>query len=307
MFLMRAAILLAIAANAFAQAWVPPAGEGSVSFSYQRIENTGHRLTDGTLIPAGQSLDMGVYVETEYSLTNHLSFAAGLPYVFTKYTDPNPPPPGIPYPPRDQCRCWHSGWQDFGVSTRYNIVWKSLALTPSIAVGVPSHDYEFRGETALGRDLRELRLALDVGGRLDRLSRNVSLQGRYSYAFVEQVLGIPNNRSNLTFEGDYVLKKRLVLRGLMGWQITHGGLRFGSMPPGDPVFPGDVDTPEKLFQHDRLLRDNNFKAGGGLAYSFEKFDLFASYLAYVSGTDSHAGNALTVGFSVPFHLRLPHR
>jgi len=124
----------------------------------------------------------------------------------------------------------------------------------------------------------------------------------YSYAFVEKVLGIPNNRSNIAAEADYVVKKKLVLRGLVGWQITHGGLRFGSMPPAVPVFPGDVDTPEKLFQHDRLLRDNNFKAGGGVAYSFQSVDLFASYLAYISGTDSHAGNALTIGFSVPFRL-----
>jgi hypothetical protein len=68
-----------------------------------------------------------------------------------------------------------------------------------------------------------------------------------------------------------------------------------------------VDTPDLLEQHDRLLRDNNWRAGGGLAYSFERVDLFASYLAYISGTDTHAGGALTVGFSVPFHLGGPHR
>jgi hypothetical protein len=116
------------------------------------------------------------------------------------------------------------------------------------------------------------------------------------------VLGIPDNRSNAGFEGAYLIKKRLALRGYSTWQRTHGGLRLGSIPPATLVFPGEVDTPELLAQHDRLLRDNNWRAGGGLAYSFDRMDIFAAYLAYISGADTHAGGALTVGFSVPFHL-----
>jgi hypothetical protein len=35
-------------------------------------------------------------------------------------------------------------------------------------------------------------------------------------------------------------------------------------------------------------------------------DVFASYIAYVSGTDSHAGRALTLGVSWPFELGGAH-
>jgi hypothetical protein len=304
--LLAVAASFAIADSATAQAWVSPSGSGSVSVSYQRISNTGHMRTNGFLAEVGQSLNMSLYIEGEYALTNRLSVAAGLPYVFGKYTAPHPPPPPIPILPWDQCHCWQSGWQDFGFTARYNLVHAAngaFALTPSVSVGVPSHNYEFRGENVLGRDLREVRIAVDAGQRLDAISPNLFVEGRYSYAFVERPIDIPNNRSNAGVGATYLfLKRKLAARGFASWQRTHGGLRFGSPPPASLVFPGEVNTPERIFQHDRLLRDNNFHAGGGFSYSFPRMDVFASYNKFVSGTDTHAGGALTLGFSWPFEF-----
>ncbi|MBZ5620526.1 MAG: hypothetical protein LAQ69_17640 [Acidobacteriia bacterium] len=304
---MAMALWLTTTNPAKAQAWVPPRGEGSISFTYQTIDNTGHRRTNGVLVPHGTSLDMSLYLEAEYALTNRLSLTAGLPYVFAKYTDPNPPAPPIPYLPVDQCHCWQSGLQDFGITARYNLASGVFALTPSVSLGVPSHDYNFRGESALGRDLREVRIGVDAGRRLDAISRNLVVQGRYSYAFVERVLGISSNRSNASAEVAYLVKRKLSVRGQAFWQRTHGGLRFGSPPPADLVFPGEVNTPELLYQHDRFLRDNYWRAGGALAYSLPRADLFAAYTAFVSGTDTHAGRAFTIGFSMPFRLGGSHR
>ena len=70
---------------------------------------------------------------------------------------------------------------------------------------------------------------------------------------------------------------------------------------------GEVTTPELMNQHDRLLRDNYWHAGGGVGYSFAHFDLFVTYVAFVRGTDTHAGRALTISFVVPFRLGGPHR
>jgi hypothetical protein len=248
---------------------------------------------------------MSLYLEAEYAFTNRLSITAGVPYVLAKYTDPNPPPSPIPFLPEDECRCWQMGWQDFGITARYNLVGAAsgvFALTPSVSIGVPSHDYNFRGEAALGRNLREERIGIDVGRRLDLLSRNLSIQGGYSYAFVEKVMGISTNRSNVRMEVDHVIKRKLATRGEASWQRTHGGLRFGSPQPPGLIFPGEVNTPELLYQHDRLLRDNYWHAGGGLAYSFPRFDVFATYIAFVGGSDTHAGGALTISFVVPFRL-----
>ena len=300
------AALFVIAANhADAQAWVLPRGEGDISFTYQRIGNSGHRRTNGLLVPRGRSLDMSLYLEAEYSFTDRFSIAAGLPYVFAKYTDPNPPPAPIPFLREDECRCWQTGWQDFGFTARYNLLGAAsgvFALTPSVSVGVPSHDYNFRGEAALGRNLREVRFGIDVGRRLRVFSSSLSIQGSYSYALVEKVMSISTNRSNARIEADHLIKGKLAVRGEAFWQRTHGGLRFGSPQPPGPIFPGEVNTAEMLYQHDRLLRDNYWHAGGGLGYSFPRFDLFATYVAFVGGTDTHAGNALAISFVVPIRL-----
>ena len=304
------ALFLAAANHAKAQAWVAPRGEGSLSFTYQRIDNTGHRRTNGFLVPRGVSLDMSLYLEADYAFTDRLSVTTGLPYVFAKYTDSNPPPPPIPFLPEDQCHCWQSGLQDVGVTARYNLAGGAggaFALTPSLSLGAPSHDYNFRGESALGRDLREVRIGVDAGRHLDAILRNLSVQGAYSYAFVEKVMGIATNRSNAGMEGDYLIKRKLLVRGLVLWQRTHGGLRFGSPPPAGLVFPGEVNTLDLLYQHDRLLRDNYWHAGGGFGYSFPRVDLFATYIAFVGGTDTHAGRALTLSFSVPFRFVGPRR
>jgi hypothetical protein len=114
------------------------------------------------------------------------------------------------------------------------------------------------------------------------------------------VLDIPNNRSNAVIEGGFLVSRRLSARGLVSWQHTHGGLRIGSLPPAAFAVPGDVNTPERILQHDRLLRDNNWHAGTGVSYSLPRVDLFGSYIAYVHGTDSHAGRVFTAGISWPF-------
>jgi len=312
---MPAALLVTASNDVKAQAWVLPRGDGAISFTYQRIDNTGHRRTSGLLVSRGRSLDMSLYAEAEYAFTKRLSVTAGLPFVFAKYADANPPPKGIPFLPNDACRCWHSGWQDFGIMARYNLLGSAFgkfALTPSVSFGTPSHDYNFHGESALGRNLREERIGIDAGRSLDPISSSLTVEGGYSYAFVEKVMDISTNRSNAHAEADYFITRRLQVRGQAFWQRTHGGLRFGTptvpgLPPPGLSFPGEVNTPELLDQHDRLLRDNYWHAGGGLGYSFPRVDVFASYIAFVGGTDTHAGRALTISFVKPFQLGRTHR
>ena len=305
--LLTFATLLASIRPVGAQAWVPPAGVGTVNITFQKIDNTGHRVTDGSLQVNGKSTDVAIYAEAEYAVTDRFSVSIGLPYVFAKYVDANPPPPFIPFLPVDECRCWHGGWQDFGVTARYNVVGGIFALTPSVSLGVPSHDYAYRGEAVLGRNLKELRIAVDVGQRLDAISPKLSVEGRYSYALAERVLDIPNNRSNATMAGAFQMTRKLSVRGLASWQRTHGGLRFGSPPPSDLEGPGEVNTPERLEQHDRLLRDNHWRLGGSVSYQLPQIDVFASYIDYVRGTDTHAGHVFTAGVSWPFELRRAHK
>jgi hypothetical protein len=295
--------VLAVPCTAAAQTSAPPAGSAFVTFLYQRIENTGHRRTNGVVVPRGTSLDMPVYVEIGYAVTDRLSFSAGLPYVFARYTDPNPPPPPIPFLPGDASGDWQSGWQDAGITARYNLVSiHGFGLTPTISFGAPTNAYNFRGETAIGRFLREVRLGIEVATRLDAISRHLSVSGAYSYALVEKPEDLGTNRSNASVEGDYRLTDKLVLRGQVLWQRTHGGLRFGSPPPADLLFPGEVNNPDLLFEHDRAMRDNYWHVGAGATYALNPVWVSFDYMAFVGGTDTHAGNAITLSVTIPFGL-----
>jgi hypothetical protein len=277
------------AAPLFAQAWVPPARVGVTSVVYQTIDNTTHRLTDGSSLDGYDSVSHGVLLNLEYAFTDRLSVSVGVPFLGVKYLGPEPSFFGLSI---DDCRCWNTGWQDLGVTGRYNLSNGSFALTPSISVGVPTNDYSYFGEAVLGRNLRELRVTLDAGQRLDPISPNLSISGRYSYAFVERVLDLANNRSNFALEPSYLVTRRLSTRAVFAWQRSHGGLRTT-----------EFETDEQWEQYDRLLRENYFHAGGGAAYSFNRFDVFGSYIHYAGGTDTHGGRALTIGLSWPFELR----
>lgn len=278
--------------QARAQAWVPPAGAGSIALIYQFIDNTGHRLSDGFLYEDGKSIDETVAVEADYAFTDRLSMSLGIPYVFAKYRGPGFTPARLPV---DNCHCWHSGFQDFGFTARYNVRAGAFALTPSISVGVPSHAYLYKGEAVVGSRLKEVRFALNAGQRLAMISPRLNVQAQYSYAVVEHAAGVSHNRSNAVAELGYSVTRRLALSGLVTWQRTHGGLRFGTFPPNEPAFPGDVNTPQRFEEHDRLLRDNNWHIGGVAIYSVAQMDIFVSLIEYVHGTDTHAGRAVTFG------------
>lgn len=286
-----AGLLLALvtAADAFAQAWVPPAGVGIVTVALQDIDNTGHRLEDGSFLPGYESRSRSVLLYLDYAFTDRLSISAGLPYVASRYRGVEPSFSGMPI---DECRCWNHGWQDFGLTARYNLSNAAFALTPSISVGLPSHDYEFFGEAVLGRNLKEVQLSIDAGQRLDAISPRLSLSGRYSYAIVEKVIDVSNHRSMAAVEVGVLATRRFATRATFSWQRSHGGLRSP-----------DFETDEQFLQYDRLLRDSSFHIGGGAAYSLRRVDFFAAYTHYVRGTDTHTGRAFTTGISWPFQLR----
>jgi hypothetical protein len=287
-------------ARVAAQAFTLPQGVGAVTLAWQYVDNTGHRLSDGFLVERGQSVTMSADFELDYGVTDRFSATFGIPYVFAKYTGGLPPPSNLPV---DACRCWHSALQDFSLSARYRFGDDTWAITPLVRYVRPSHDYRFQGEAVAGRNLQEGQLGLNAARRLTPFSPRATLQAGYSYAFVEKVLDIDLDRSNGFIDLGYALTGRLYVHANGLWQRTHGGLRFGS-PTGHPFFPpGELNTPERLSQRDRILRVNNWKVGGGLAYSAGPVDVFGAFTKYVWGRDSHNGQAYTVGATWYFGLK----
>ena len=282
------------------QAFTAPEGVGSVTLAGQYVDNTGHRGSDGFFIARGQSVTTSVLAEVDYSITDRFAMSVGLPYVFAKYTGAMPPPSRLPV---DACGCWQSGFQDFSFSGRYRFGDDVWAVTPLVAYGQPSHDYPFQGEAVVGKNLKEARVGVSAGLKFANVLPKASLQGTYSYAFVEKPLDdIRVDRSNGSIDFGYALTSRLFVRGSGVMQWTHGGLRAGSASGNPFPLPGELNTPARVAQRDRLLRTHYWHLAAGASFTAGPVDLFASYTKYVWGRDTHNGQAFTFGTTWYFEL-----
>ena len=296
------ALVLLAPALASAQAFTPPEGFGSVTVSAQLVDNTGHRFSDGFLLSRGQSRTASLLFEVDYGITDRLAVTLGLPYVFAKYSGDLPAPSGLPV---DACQCWHSAFQDYGITARYRFGDRTWAVTPVARYSHPSHDYEYIGEAVVGKKLRELQVGVSSAVRLTGPLRKAAVQGSYLYSVVEKpIASVSVNRTNATLGVGYALTSRLYLSGNGSWQQTHGGLRIGS-PTGNPFpVPGELGPigSERFQQRDRLLRVNFWQAGGGVSYSLGPVDVFGSVMKYVWGRNAHNGQLYTAGVSWYFDL-----
>jgi hypothetical protein len=295
-------VTLALApASARAQAFTAPEGVGAVAVAWQIVDNSGHRFTDGFFQPGGESVTMSALIELDYSVTDRFAVTGGIPYVFAKYTGAQPPFSRLPV---DTCACWHSSFQDFSLAARYrfgNDVW---AVTPLVAYGQPSHDYPYQGEAVVGRNLKDLRVGVSAGLRLMDLLPKASIQGTYSYAFVERALDdVDIDRSNVSIDFGYALTSRLYLRGGGIMQHTHGGLRAGSVTGNPFPLPGElVISPETFAQRDRIQKSNYWHLTAGMSFDAGPVDVFGGYTKYIWGTDTHNGQAFTFGTTWYFDL-----
>lgn len=301
--LAAAAIGIGVAASAppaAAQAFTAPKGVGTVSLAWQYIDNSGHIFSDGYYLERGQSATTSLALDVDYAVTDRFSASVGIPYVFAKYTGGLPPPSGLPV---DACQCWHSGFADFSAAVKYRFGGDTWAITPIARFGQPSHAYPYQGEAVVGKQLSELQIGVLVGLRLVDLLPQATLQAGYTYAAVEKALDdISVDRSNVFVDLGYSVNRRLYLRGAWLWQHTHGGLLIGS-PTGNPFFPpGELNTPERFLERDRLLQVRYMQLVGGVAVNLGPVDVFASYTKYVWGRNAHNGQAFGAGVAWYFGL-----
>lgn len=294
--------LAALPATVSGQAFTAPQGVGSVTLGWQWIQNTGHRGTDGVANDLGASITTSLLFDTEYAVTDRLSAGLGLPYTFAKYQGPPFSPPSAQ--PHDVCRCWNSSFGDFSLAARYRFGGETWAVTPFVRIGQPSHEYPYRGEAVVGKQLTEAQVGVFTGLRLVELLPAATLQAGYTYAFVERAIDeIPVDRSNVFVDLGYAVNQRLYVRAAWLWQHTHGGKRRGSVS-GNPFFPpGELDDgPGWLLEADRIRKVRDMQLVGGLAFSAGPVDLYATFSKYVWGRDAHNGYVLGTGVTWYFGL-----
>lgn len=276
-----------------AQAWLFPQGEGSVSFYYQDLYTHDHAGYNGQTFNLGQIYSQSLILDTDYSLTNKLAVRLSLPYISGKYSGE------FPHPTTPDNGQWHSTFQNFTADLRYNVSMRPVVFTPFVRLVVPSHDYQYFAHAAVGRDLREYQVGFNIARRLDPFLSHAYLQAQYSYAFVERVLNIATDRSNVDAQFGYFLTLRLTLLGSTQWIHTYNGLI------ADFNLPQAGLTGEQWIHHDQISKANLLDVGGGASFAVNrKVEVFVSFARSVEGTNGHLHDALvTFGVSRTFSTK----
>jgi hypothetical protein len=285
---------LFVSSSLFAQAWLSPKGEGTLSLGYQHNYVRDHAFSGGERLDAGHIHAHAANLDVDYSLTDRLALTVGLPYIAAKYSGLKPhqlPIDGGTY---------HGTFQDFRVDLRYNISTRPVVITPFFEAIIPSHSYVYFAHSAIGTDLREYHLGTNLGRRLDPVLSNAYFQARYSYVFVERTVGIAPNRSDTELQFGYFLNPRVSLLGLGSWHLTHSGIAYTYK-----VFPADL-TPEQFRHHDQIGKSNIFDVGAGAAFSLSpSLDMSVSLMHTLRARNGHAHAAVvSAGFSWSFRTRL---
>jgi hypothetical protein len=269
------------------QAWLPLSGEGQITITYENLYVRDHFDYTGKRFDAGPIRTNTVVTTFEYGLTNKLTLDTELTHVTSKYEGFVGP---VPHGPPDT-GFYHPTFQDLRVGIRYNVLARHLVVTPFIAAVIPTHRYETRGHTAVGRNLHELQIGVNVGRDLQKIIPRTYVEGRYSYAIVENVEQFGLNRSNADWELGYYVSPRLSLRFTGAWQHTYSGVSY----------PLDIGIPDFHELHDRAAKSGFVRFGGGLSFSFTKwFDLHADFGNTARGTNTHAARGLSLGISWRF-------
>jgi hypothetical protein len=289
----RLLLLFAVACDVSAQAWLFPKGEGTVSLSYQNVFVRDHVWSTGDAHDVGHILSHAVALDVDYSLTDRLAVSVMLPYVASKYYGPAPHQLPI------DNGSYNTAFQDFTTGLRYNLSRRPVVLTPFFKAVIPSHNYQYFAHSAAGRDQREFHVGTNFGRRLNPVALNAFVQARYSFAFVERVLGIAPNRSDAEFQVGYFLTPRLSFLGTGQWMHTHSGvdLIFGAGH-------GGLNS-DQWPHHDQIARASLLDVGGGAAFAINgSLEIFLSVARSVEGRNGHLhASVVTVGLSRTFGSR----
>jgi hypothetical protein len=252
-----------------------------------------HLFSQGEAVDRGHILSDALILGVDYSLTDRLAARVELPYIVSKYNGP------YPHDPRIDNGTYHSTFQDFTIDLRYHLINRPVILVPFFTMVVPSHSYTYFAHSAVGRDQREYHVGMNFGRRLDPILPKAFLQARYGYAFVERVLGISPNRSDVEATLGYFLTPHFSLSGTSQWVHTYSGVSF---PFG--VFHAGLSD-EQWLHHDQIGKVSLLDLGGGASYAVKpSWVIFASVARSLEGRNGHFHAAvITVGLSKSFGTR----
>jgi hypothetical protein len=298
------ALLSTVAIPQFAQAWLSPQGDGVVTVLYQNDIERLHAFSDGRTKDRGHTYLDGVFVDTDFSLTDRLAVRVSLPYIAGMYVGSYPHllvrGDASTAVALDDGK-YHGGFQDFRFNVRYSLSQRALKIVPFFQATIPSHDYPTLGHAAVGFDEKEYRVGASVGRRLNPILPKAFVQGQYAFGMSPLVAAnIAPKRSYGELQLGYLLTRHISFQGSSVLTWSHNGLDFDYN-----LFPNNL-TDQQYLNHDRISRSKLLDAGGSIAYQVNKStNFFLSVGHSFYGTNTHLRYLVTtVGFTKAFSTKL---
>jgi hypothetical protein len=288
------------------QAWLSPKGEGTASFLYQYGFDRLHVYADGRTKDRGHIFLNSLILDTDFSVTDKLAMRLSLPYITGKYVGRNGhtlvrgrPETAVAL----DNGSLHGSLQDFRFDVRYSLSQRALKVVPFFQATTPTHAYPTLGHAAVGINLREYRVGVNLGRRLDPILPKAFVQGRYAFGFSQEVANIAPKRSYGEFQLGYFLTSRLSLQGAAVWTYSHNG-----NDNDYNLFPDNL-TDEEWLNHDRISRAKLLDLGANIGYSFNRSTSVVVGMGHsVWGANTHLRSlVVTVGFVKAFSTTLSDR
>lgn len=275
------------------QSWVPGKGHGSVLVAYQDLFISTHTFADGAKGFPGTISNHAVFFSLDFGLTDRLAVNVFLPFKAGQFEGPGVHNPGALSDDHGESFIddgdFHSAWQDWRVTARYQLRAAPLKITPFISFGYPSHDYNTFAHSALGTGQKNLQIGVNIGRQFEPPFHKIYFQAGYSYSIMEKVEDRRVNHSTFTVEAGYFFTPRLTGNLLVTAQKTYNGFDF----PDD--YPNRTD--DHYYYHDQNLRNDFVNVGAGVSFQFnQRYSSSLTYGHTVWGENAHLiDHAITLG------------
>lgn len=290
------AIVGLVPALALAQAWIPTEGQLSTFIGYQYMTIGDHLFSldipesdggDGSNgFDLGDITSQTTVLGFDYGLTSRLAASATGTFVASKYEG------NFPEDPELDNGDWNSGLQDIAFGLRYVAVRAPVVITPSVGYSTPSHSYETAGHTAIGRDLTEFRMGVNVGWVARSALEGIYLQGGYSYAVVEDISDFSMDRSDATAELGYFVTQNLIVAATGSRSYVHDGVDWATADFGAV---GHI--------HDQAAQARSTTVGGALSYSLGPTAVNFGFIKTIDGENTHDATSILFSISRGFTVR----
>jgi hypothetical protein len=257
-------------------------GTGSVFLNYQYIAVNEFHM-GARKVPAGEIRTQSLYLQLDYAIADRWRIQVGVPFIKKKASGSDVHNPLTLVPPRPDIQFiddgkYRSQFQDFFFGVDYLWINKPVWVEPFIHVFIPTHDYQFFGNSAVAPRLWKVEIGLELTHLLPFSDWYYNVGGGYTIS--EQALDVNVNHFRFNAEVGYFLTP--------GLSVNVFGLYKKGNGDSALKFPPPARTTEAWFQHDRTTRHNSANAGVGMDWFFhENYQLSASAFTTVWGDSVH--------------------